>query len=114
MALRRLVKAAFVFFVSACVLVAVRGFLAPAARGPGVDAVELARHASPADCWLAVDGGVFDVTAYLSSHPAPEGLIEPWCGKDASAPFADKGIGRPHSPEARRALETYRVGVFRP
>ena len=61
-----------------------------------------------------MDGGAYDVTAYLPAHPAPEGLIEPWCGKDASAPFADKGIGRAHSPQARAVLETYRVGAFRP
>ncbi|MBI3563805.1 MAG: cytochrome b5 domain-containing protein [Elusimicrobia bacterium] len=115
MALRSLVRAAFVAFAAVAAAIGVAGYLSPrtaAPSGRAVAAAELARHATPADCWIAVDGGVYAVSAYLPEHPAPPGLIEPWCGKDASAPFRDKG-GGPHSAAARAALETYRVGELR-
>ena len=112
--MKRFVFASFVaFLASAATIVA----LARLARAPGAEpeitAVELARHASAGDCWLAIEGGVYDVTAYVDSHPAPRAALTGWCGKEATRAFADKGIGRPHSAEAREALEGLRVGALR-
>ena len=56
---------------------------------------------------------MYDVGAYAGSHPAPPRVLTDWCGKDATRAFADKGAGRPHSPEAREALEALRVGSLR-
>lgn len=109
MALRRAVLAAFVAFVAAVATVAVRG---PRAGAPGarlVSAQELARHAVPGDCWLAIHGGVYDATAYIPRHPAPEAVLTEWCGKEASAAFD----GKPHSAAAAALLETLRIGSTR-
>ena len=37
---------------------------------------ELAKHASPTDLWVAVDGLVYDVTAWRMQHPGGWRLLE--------------------------------------
>lgn len=71
---------------------------------------EVARHATPADCWMAIDGMVYDLTAYLPDHPSKPSIIEPWCGREASEAYRTKTKGRPHSPEAEKLLPTFRIG----
>jgi predicted heme/steroid binding protein len=34
-----------------------------------VSLAELAKHSEVGDCWMAVHGRVYDVTAYLDEHP---------------------------------------------
>lgn len=87
--------------------------LPPPAAERIIGAQELARHASPEDCWMAIAGGVYDVTDYLPGHPSEPELIMPWCGKEASEAYATKGKGRPHTPRADELLKSYRIGVFR-
>ncbi|MBI5247777.1 MAG: cytochrome b5 domain-containing protein [Elusimicrobia bacterium] len=111
MALRRVVQAAFLAFVAAVAWIAVRGPQTDGLRLIGAD--ELARHAGRADCWLAIHGGVYDVTAYIPSHPAPEKILTDWCGKEASVAFDTKGRGRPHGAAAKALLEGLRVGTLR-
>jgi cytochrome b involved in lipid metabolism len=77
-----------------------------------VAATELARHAGADDCWIAIRGSVYDVTAYLPKHPSRPGTIEPWCGKEATEAYETKTRGRPHSAEADRLLTGYRIGTF--
>lgn len=89
--------------------------VAPAEGGNGdrvVTADELARHASADDCWMAIDGVVYDFTAYLPQHPTPPVVMTVWCGKEASEAYHTKGYGRPHSPAADAMLPAYRVGVL--
>ena len=74
--------------------------------------VEVARHASPGDCWMAINGKVYDLTAYLPDHPTRPGVIVPWCGKEASEAYRTKSKGRPHSAEADRLLAGYQIGVL--
>lgn len=42
-----------------------------------ISAAELARHARSDDCWMAIRGGVYDVTRYLPEHPSRRGMLEP-------------------------------------
>ena len=74
---------------------------------------EIARHARPDDCWMAIDGTVYDLTAYLPEHPSRSGIVEPWCGKEASEAYRTKMKGRPHSPQADNLLALYRIGSLR-
>ena len=46
---------------------------------------ELARHASRADLWLAVNGRVYDVSAF--EHPGGEEALLRYAGRDASQGF---------------------------
>ncbi len=77
-----------------------------------VSAAELARHARSDDCWMAIRGSVFDLTKYLPEHPSRPGILEPWCGKEATQAYETKTKGRRHSPEADRLLAGYRLGAF--
>lgn len=71
---------------------------------------EVAAHSSPNDCWMAIHGKVYDLTAYLPDHPSRPEIIEKWCGKEASNAYDTKTKGRAHSPEAGRLLEKYLAG----
>lgn len=76
-----------------------------------VTMAEVARHAKPSDCWMAIDNVVYDFTAYLPQHPAAPELMTAWCGKEASEAYRTKTKGRPHSPYADQLLAKYRIGT---
>ncbi|MBS0527433.1 MAG: cytochrome b5 domain-containing protein [Proteobacteria bacterium] len=79
-----------------------------------ISTTELARHASPASCWMAIRGDVYDLATYLPNHPSRPDIIEPWCGKDATWAYDTKTKGRPHSRTADELLAKYRIGKFSP
>eukprot|EP00457_Paulinella_chromatophora_P002742 gb/GEZN01002747.1/.p1 GENE.gb/GEZN01002747.1/~~gb/GEZN01002747.1/.p1 ORF type:complete len:526 (-),score=52.68 gb/GEZN01002747.1/:770-2347(-) len=49
---------------------------------------EVARHNVETDCWVIVEGKVYDVTSFLSSHPGGTKILLKQGGKDASKLFA--------------------------
>ena len=78
---------------------------------------ELARHERSDDCWLAIDGAVYDVSAYGLQHPAEPEVLNAWCGREASEAYRTKGLpggGRPHSTRADAMLPRYRIGTLVP
>ena len=75
---------------------------------------DLARHATAEDCWMAIRGGVYNLTAYLPEHPARPELVMPWCGKDATDAYNTKTKGRPHAPYADELLANYKIGKQAP
>lgn len=77
---------------------------------PGYTLQQLAEHTSREDCWLAIESKVYDVTGYIPQHPAPPGVILPWCGKEATEGMRTKGYGRDHSPNAWKLLQGYLIG----
>lgn len=83
----------------------------PALRSYSLAEVKL--HNLQTDCWMAIDEQVYDITAYLPSHPTNPEVIEPWCGKEASQAWQSKTIGRPHSPRAHELLHYYHIGKLR-
>lgn len=86
----------------------------PSVADRAISAAELAQHASPQSCWMAISGAVYDITDYLPDHPSRPQIIEAWCGKEASDAYATKTRGRPHSREADGLLPKYRIGKFAP
>lgn len=73
---------------------------------------DVARHAGADDCWMAIDGQVYDLTAYLPQHPAPPAVLLAWCGREATQAYRTKGRGRPHSAYADGLLPAYRIGTL--
>jgi len=73
---------------------------------------EVAAHNTREDCWLAIEGKVYDVTAYIEQHPTPPSVLVPWCGTEATDGMRTKGYGRDHSPAAWQHLEELQVGVL--
>jgi cytochrome b involved in lipid metabolism len=61
---------------------------------------------------VAIDLAVYDVSRYLPEHPSRSGIVEPWCGKEATEAYQTKMKGRPHSPEADELLARYRIGTL--
>lgn len=87
--------------------------LAPAlcAAGKTYSRDEVARHKLPSDCWLVIDGRVYDVTGYIDRHNDFDYDISRHCGTDASALWRNKpGTGDSHSPKAERLLKKYGLG----
>jgi cytochrome b involved in lipid metabolism len=75
-----------------------------------IPVAELARHALPEDCWMAIRGGVYDVSTYLPEHPSPLKVVLPWCGREATEAYESKTRGRRHSAQADELLARYRIG----
>lgn len=102
------------FWSSIATLLAIQ---AVATNGDSTDAelqgytlTEVEQHASLDDCWMAIEGKVYDFTAYIPQHPTPPFIMEAWCGKEASEGMRTKGYGRDHSPVAWGMMEQYLIG----
>ncbi|EOA12606.1 hypothetical protein CARUB_v10027337mg [Capsella rubella] len=67
---------------------------------------EVSQHSSSKDCWIVIDGKVYDVTKFLDDHPGGDEVILTSTGKDATDDFEDVG----HSSTAKAMLDEYYVG----
>jgi len=71
--------------------------------------VELSVHSDANDCWLAIDGKVYDVTDYIASGRHNPQILK-GCGQDATDMFNQE---RKHSgKEAQSLLSKYIIGVL--
>lgn len=76
---------------------------------------EVSKHRAREDCWIAVDGKVYDITGHLRNHPGWEDnaaittvlSILAHAGSDCSEEFRE--IHRPY-PIAWRQLQAYYIG----
>jgi len=51
---------------------------------------EIRTHNSKSDCWSIVNGNVYNLTSYVSSHPGGQSVIANICGKDGSSAFTNQ------------------------
>ncbi|MBK1691454.1 cytochrome b5 domain-containing protein [Ectothiorhodospira mobilis] len=78
---------------------------------------EVARHDHRKDCWMAIDGQVYDITDYLPRHPGSMDTVLEWCGREATEAWETKGDAdqpRVHSRGAHYLLRRYHLGPLAP
>eukprot|EP00246_Nothoceros_aenigmaticus_P012981 TRINITY_DN4245_c0_g1_i2.p1 TRINITY_DN4245_c0_g1~~TRINITY_DN4245_c0_g1_i2.p1 ORF type:complete len:140 (-),score=24.46 TRINITY_DN4245_c0_g1_i2:1075-1494(-) len=67
---------------------------------------EVSEHNQANDCWLIINGKVYDVTKFLEEHPGGDDVLLSATGKDATDDFDDVG----HSTSARAMMDEYLIG----
>jgi cytochrome b involved in lipid metabolism len=67
---------------------------------------ELAKHHTRTDCWMAIDGYVYDVSRFVPYHPGGPKILEMYAGRDATVPFSRNHI----TLDVLSAIANFRVG----
>ena len=70
---------------------------------------DVAAHGTLEDCWIAVDGVVYDVSGFGPSHPGGASRIEQICGTDATEAFRGQH-GTSSGPNS--TLAGFEIGVL--
>lgn len=75
----------------------------------GYTLTDVSSHNSASSCWSAINGKVYDLTAWVNSHPGGKPAILMICGKDGSPLFNTQhgGASRPQS-----ILSDYFIGLL--
>ncbi len=82
-----------------------------------LDMSEISKHNKQSDCWLLINGKVYNITSYFGSHPGGNSTMSATCGKDATSAYATKDPyakntkgGQSHSSGAKNLLGDYYIG----
>lgn len=75
--------------------------------GSGLTMAAVAQHASASSCWSAINGTVYDLTAWISAHPGGPGVIKGLCGGDGTAAFTSQHGGQ---RRAETQLSAFKLG----
>lgn len=72
---------------------------------------EVSEHSTADDCWIVINGDVYDVTPYIARgvHPGGEAILD-GCGKDATQMFLSTRDGQGHSQGAQNFAKQYIIG----
>lgn len=82
---------------------------APTAAAGSYTAAQVSQHSTGTDCWSVLNGNVYNLTPYVSSHPGGPAVIKAICGKDGSAAFAGQHAG---ASTPASALASYKLGAL--
>lgn len=75
-----------------------------------IDLSEIATHNSKDSCWTAIDGGVYDITNFISKHEGGDRILAV-CGINGSDLFSGKNpMGRAHNQMAKTLLSKMKIG----
>ena len=56
---------------------------------------EVERHNTPDDCWVVINGKVYDLSVFQKEHPGGSPIITDNAGKDVSNPVSYKHLTLP-------------------
>ncbi|GEK79498.1 cytochrome b5-like heme/steroid binding domain-containing protein [Agrococcus baldri] len=72
----------------------------------GIGLAEVAQHDDSASCWVAIEGTVYDVTAWIPQHPGGPDRILGICGTNATEAFSaqHEGAAMPAEQLSRFAI----------
>lgn len=76
---------------------------------PSYTLAQIAPHNNTSSCWTAVNGNVYDLTAWINAHPGGDQAIMSMCGIDASDAFNQQHGGQ-RKPE--RELASFLIGAL--
>lgn len=71
---------------------------------------EIARHKTESDCWMIIEGNVYNLSSFSSGHPGGKQAIVNFCGKDGTTAFKTKGGNSSHSQTAVQMLTKFLIG----
>lgn len=79
----------------------------PTQTSPALTLAEVAKRNTQAECWVAIDGNVYDLTEWIRQHRGGSGAIRSLCGTDGTSQFLSQhgGESRPSS-----TLDRYYLG----
>ena len=87
-----------------------QGASAETSDAEGYTLDEVAAHATIDDCWIVVDGTVYDASGYAAAHPGGASRIADICGTDATQAFRNQH-GNQGSPN--RTLAGFELGPLK-
>lgn len=77
--------------------------------GTSYTMADVATHNNAQSCWVTINGGVYDLTTWISRHPGGQAAILSLCGKDGTEAF-NKMHGGKERPEQQ--LASFKIGVL--
>ena len=103
--------------IAGFVFVSTGGEDTPDAALQSFSAEDVAQHDAESDCWMIIEGKVYDVTDYIQLHPGGDEILL-GCGRDATVLFTTRttetgetiGSGESHSSDADSTLRRYLIG----
>ena len=72
----------------------------PTATTAGYTMAQVAANNSAKSCWAVIEGSVYNLTAWINSHPGGSGAIISLCGTEATSSFKGK-----HGNQSRPAAQ---------
>lgn len=91
----------------AAVVVGLTAAPLPASAADTYTLAQVQQHRTATDCWTLVDGGVYNLTGFITRHEGGRGVVEYMCGIDATAAFMSEHKG---NAKATATLSVFRMG----
>ena len=91
----------------------VKGAEAKQAATLGFTSEQVAKHNTKEDCYLIINGNVYNVTSFIDQHPGGAERILFFCGQDATQAFMTRGDKGNHPDKAQKLLENFRIGSIK-